>query len=413
MSNRRRTRTRAEPIRRSADTKISYLCSPEAYETLCVSGYTSLAHNPEIVTCVDRIAKLISSMTIQLMENSENGDKRVFGKLSEIVDINPNPYLTRATFIHWIVKTMLLEGDGNAVVMPGAIATEYNNGINQAYPQELNPIPQSHVSFIPDGAFGYRAMIDGVEYAPNSILHFVANPDSTYPWRGTGYRVALRDIADNLKQALATEKGFMSSKWKPSIIVKVDALTEEFASKDGRKKLLDDYINTNQAGEPWMIPADQFQVQEVRPLSLADLALNDVVQLNKKTVASILGVPAFVLGVGEYNKDQWNNFISTTIMPIAKNIEQELSRKLCGAGTGRDRQYFTFNSRSLYSYSITEMVSAGAELVDRMAMRRNEWRDWVGLPPDAEMDELLALENYIPADRLGDQSKLTNGGGED
>jgi hypothetical protein len=48
-------------------------------------------------------------------------------------------------------------------------------------------------------------------------------------------------------------------------------------------------------------------------------------------------------------------------------------------------------------------------MVDRMAMRRNEWRDWMGLEPDEEMDELLALENYIPADRLGDQKKLTGG----
>jgi hypothetical protein len=33
----------------------------------------------------------------------------------------------------------------------------------------------------------------------------------------------------------------------------------------------------------------------------------------------------------------------------------------------------------------------------------------MGLEYDPEMDELLALENYIPADRLGDQSKLTGG----
>ena len=49
------------------------------------------------------------------------------------------------------------------------------------------------------------------------------------------------------------------------------------------------------------------------------------------------------------------------------------------------------------------------EMVDRMAMRRNEWRDWMGLEYDPEMEELLALENYIPANRLGDQSKLTGG----
>ena len=48
-----------------------------------------------------------------------------------------------------------------------------------------------------------------------------------------------------------------------------------------------------------------------------------------------------------------------------------------------------------------------------MAMRRNELRDWLGLPPDAEMDELLALENYIPVSRLADQKKLKDAGDEE
>lgn len=395
---RRKAKTRAEPQSKT----MSYLCSPDAYETLCVSGYTSLAHNPEIVTCVDRIAKLISSMTIQLMRNTERGDVRERNELSKKIDVYPNNNMTRATFIHWIVKTMLLDGNGNAVVLP---RYGYNQG--KYYLANLTPIPPELASFTPDGFFNYSVYIDGREYDPNDVLHFISNPDSFYPWMGDGYRVALKDVADNLKQSLATEKGFMSSKWKPSIIVKVDALTEEFASKEGRARLLDEYVNTNEAGEPWLIPADQFDVQEIRPLSLADLALSDLVQLDKKTVASILGVPPFILGVGDFHKEEWNNFINATIMPIAKGIEQELTKKLL---TSHDL-YFRFNPRSLYNYSITEMVTAGAEMVDRMAMRRNEWRDWVGLPPDPDMDELLALENYIPQDRLGDQKKL-NGGGE-
>lgn len=393
---RSKTKTRAEPQKRS----ISYLCSPEAYETLCVAGYTSLSHNPEIVTCIDRIAKLISSMTIQLMRNTENGDIREKNELAKKIDIYPNKNMTRSTFIHWIVKTMLLEGNGNCVVLP-----QYGYRQGQYWIDNLNPIPPEMVSFIPDGIFNYYVAINGEEYDPADVLHFVSNPNTLYPWMGMGYRVVLKDVADNLKQSLATEKGFMSSKWKPSIIVKVDALTDEFASKEGRAKLLEEYINTNEAGEPWLIPADQFQVQEIRPLSLADLALSDMVQLDKKTVASILGVPPFVLGVGEFHKEAWNNFISTTIMPIAKSIEQELTKKLLISPD----MYFRFNARSLYNYSITEMVNAGAEMVDRIAMRRNEWRDWVGLPPDAEMDELLALENYIPADKLGEQSKLNGG----
>ena len=394
MSKRKRSRpqARAEPQKRSA----AWLCSPDAFETLTCQGYTSLAHNPEIAAGVDTIARLIGSMTIQLMENQPDGDVRVKNELSRKIDIDPNSYTTREQFIHWIVRTLYLEGNGNAVVWPNTRA-----GIIR----DLNPIPPAFASFIPDG-WGYKVVIDGKEYSPDKVLHFVLNPSSYYPWMGAGYRVSLADVANNLKQAATTQKGFMSSKWKPSIIVKVDALSDEFSGPEGRKKLLDDYITNNEAGEPWLIPADQFSVEQVRPLTLSDLALDAMVTLDKRTVASVLGIPPFVLGVGDFNRDQWNNFVNTTIMPLARSIEQEMTKKLLL----NPNWFFRFNSWSLYSYSITELVSAGAEMVDRIALRRNEWRSWLNLPPDPEMNDLLALENYIPSDRLGDQGKLVQGG---
>lgn len=157
-----------------------------------------------------------------------------------------------------------------------------------------------------------------------------------------------------------------------------------------------------------MIPAEQFSVEQVKPLTLSDLALDAMVTLDKRTVASVLGIPPFVLGVGEFSRDAWNNFVNSTLMPLAKAMEQEFSRKLLGS----PELFYRFNSRSLYSYSITELVSAGAEMVDRMALRRNEWRSWLNLPPDEDMQDLLALENYLPEDRLGDQKKLNPKEGE-
>ena len=377
---------------------MAWLCSSDAFETLTCRGYTSLDHNPEIVAGVDTIARLIGSMTIHLMENGEDGDVRIRNELSRKIDINPNRYTTREQFIHWIVRTLYLDGNGNAVVYPDTRA-----GILR----DLNPIPPAMTSFVPDG-WGYRVVISGKEYDPDDVLHFVMNPDSYYPWLGRGYQVSLGDVANNLKQASETQRGFMASKWKPSIIVKVDALTDEFSSPEGRRRLLEDYAMSGEAGEPWLIPADQFSVEQVKPLTLSDLALDAMVELDKRTVAAVLGIPSFVLGVGEFNRDQWNNFVNTTIMPLARSIEQEMTKKLLYS----PGWFFRFNSWSLYSYSITELVSAGAEMVDRMALRRNEWRGWLNLPPDPDMTELLALENYIPANRLGDQGKLVQNGGE-
>lgn len=393
MSKKKRSRPapRAEPVRRS----IAF-AGADLWESIECRGYVSLAQNPEICTAVDTIARLIASMTIHLMENTETGDIRIKNELSRKVDISPNDNMTRAAFVHWIVKTLMLEGNGNAVVWP-----ETRRGILR----DLKPVPPAFTAFVPEGVWDYRVVIAGQEYDPDDVLHFVLNPGSYYPWKGEGYRVALADVANNLKQAAATEKSFMSSNWKPSIIVKVDALTDEFASAEGRSKLLREYIDTAQAGEPWMIPSEQFSVEQVRPLTLSDLALADFVQLDKRTVAAILGVPPFVLGIGDFHRDAWNNFISSTIMPIAKNIEQEMTKKLLY----NPDWFFRFNARSLYNYDLRDLAAVADDQYVRGIMTGNEVRDWIGLSPLSGLDDLVILENYIPRGMVGDQNKLNGG----
>lgn len=393
---RKKRKTTAPKSRRSEF--VGFLVSDEAYNTLCVPGYTSLSKNPEIVSAVNKIATLVSSMTIHLMANTSKGDVRIKNELSKKIDIYPWSYGTRQTFIQTVVRSMLLEGDGNSFVLPVT-----RNGLLE----DLQPVPPSRATMQPEG-FGYKVILYGVEYAPADVLHFVSCPDPETPWRGQGYRVILKDVANNLKQAAATEKGFMESKWKPSVIVKVDGLTDEFSSPEGRKKLLDSYIQTNTAGEPWLIPADQFQVEQVRPLSLADLAISDVVTLDKRTVASILDVPPFVLGVGEFDAAAWNNFINSRIMPIAKGIEQELTKKLLISPDW----YFRFNIRSLYSYDLTQLAQVGDDQYIRGIMTGNEVRDWLGLTPKDGLDDLVILENYIPRGMIGEQNKLKQEGGE-
>lgn len=394
--SRKTRKSRAEPVQARS---VVWMTDSAGFESLECKGYVRLSQNPEVSTAVDTISRLIGAMTIHLMRNTDRGDVREINALSRVVDIDPNPYMTRSNFISWIVRTLYLDGRGNAVVYPVT---------RRGYLRELRPVPPAFTAFVPDGIYDYRIAIDGKEFEPNELLHFAMNPSSYYPWKGEGYTLTLKDVANNLKQAAATEKGFMSSKWKPSLIVKVDALVDEFSSPEGRQKLLESYAMSGEAGEPWLIPAEQFDVQQVKPLTLSDLALADFVKLDKQTVAAILGVPPFVLGVGEFKRDAWNAFISTTIMPIAENLQQELTRKLLYAPD----LYFRFNSRSLFNYDLKDLASVADEQYVRGIMTGNEVRDWLNLEPLDGLDELVLLENYIPIDRLGDQKKLIQEGGE-
>lgn len=391
MSRRKRRTSAPEQVRNMSMSPAAFWITNG---DLCVPGYTSLDKSPEVLTCCRRIAELIASATIYLMNNTADGDVRIVNELSRAVDINPMPNMTRSTWMEGIVMTMLLYGKGNAIVMPHTW---------QGYLQSLEPISATRVSFMPENGYrDYRVLVDGVPKNPENLLHFVYNPDPVYLWKGQGVTVALRDLADTLKQASHTEKAFMSSEYKPSIIVKVDALTDEFASPEGRQKLLDSYVKPSRSGEPWLIPAEQFSVEQVKPLSLADLAISDTVKLNKQAVAAILGVPAFMLGVGTYNRDEYNAFIQSKIMTLAKSIAQELTKKLILSPSW----YWQFNVWSLIDYdlkSVSNVLLAGS---DRGFVNGDEWRDRMHMSP-AGLKEYKVLENYIPYDLSGAQKKLT------
>lgn len=386
-------RKKPEPRRRSVR-----LMDGNAFAEQLSAGFTTLGERPEIMAGCFKIAQLIGSMTIHLMANTDKGDIRIVNELSRKIDIAPNANMTRSTWMQAVAMNLLLYGHGNSIVFPHT---------ERGLLKSLEPIEADRVGFVNiKGREEYRIRIDNADYDPRDVLHFVYNPDPQYLWHGQGMRVSLVQLVENLAQAAATEKAFMSSKWKPSIIVKVDGLTDEFSSPEGREKLLNSYFTSNRAGEPWIIPSEQFSVEQIKPLSLQDLAINDSVVIDKKTVASLLGVPAFVLGVGEYKSDEWDSFINNTVRPIAQGIEQELSRKLITS----PKMYLKFNVSTLYSYDLQKLSGVYATLYDKGIVTGNEVRDKLGMQPHDGLDELIVLENYIPIGDIGKQKKL---GGND
>lgn len=384
------------PFQKRSNSAVGIVVGAEN-DSLCVPGYTSMDKNPEIMTACRRIAELIGSITIHLMNNTENGDERIVNELSRIIDIEPMPTMTRTKWMEAIVMNLLLYGKGNSIVVPHTRA---------GYLQRLEPIAADRVSLTPIGYSDYRVMVDAKQYRPDDILHFTINPDRVYLWKGQGVTVSLRDIANNLKQAEATKKGFLESKWKPSIIVKVDSFDELFNSPAKRQKVLDQYVRAENAGEPWVVPADQFDIETIKPLTLADLAISDTVEVDKRTVAAVIGVPPFLVGVGEYNKEAWNSFVQNTVRPIALGIAQEMTKKLILSPSW----YLRFNIQSLMDWDIQTIANVYGSLSDRGFVTGNEVRDRVGMSPKEGLDELRVLENYIPYDMAALQKKLVQEG---
>ena len=390
--------------KREKKTEIRYVTPTQMEDLLFFNNsYIPLNKHPDVLIAVDKIADLVSNMTIQLMENTGNGDVRIKNKLARKIDIEPYRYMTRKNWIYKIVKDLLLDGDGNSVVHVGTIQDTELIG-------ELMPLNMRSVRFVDNpNDDGYQIEYGSVTLSPDEVIHFAMNPNPIRPHIGTGYRITLRDIADNLTQATKTKKSFMRNKNIPSLVVSVNGDTEELTTEEGKTAIKNSYLSSAQAGDPWIIPAEMMKIDQVKPLTLKDIAINESVEIGKKTIAGLIGVPAFFLGVDKFDKEEYNNFVNTRILSISLIISQTLTRDLITS----ENKYFRLNPRSLYSYNITELVSAGTQMVQIAALRRNELRDWVGMPPDEDMNEIIVLENYLPQKDLGNQKKLKGGENDD
>lgn len=352
-------------------------------------GYHMLSEAPEVAAAVWIIADLISSAPIHLMENGESGDKRIRDALSRKIDVDPWSLGTRQTWVHWIVETELLQGE--AVVIPRTAGNLI---------ADLIPAPDAVLSR-PASSQSYQAMYNGYAFDADDILHFRLRPDPLQPWRGIGPQVQLQQVVDSIIQTAETKTAYMSSEYKPPIVIAVNS-DSPLSDETARSKFIEKYMKRKDKSEPLVVPADLLNFSQMKPLSLTDLAIKDGVELDKKTVASIFGIPPFLLGVGSFNKEEYNTFISRTIVPICRGIEQELTKKLLYS----QERYFRFSTRRLYSYSLQDLSQIALDMRDAGLMSGNEGRNWLDLPPREGLDELVMLENYLPADRLGDQKKL-------
>lgn len=373
---------------RSSNVGVTYL-SLDSPGVLSGFGYHRLLDAPEVASAIWIIADLISSMPIHLMEKQKNGDKRIRDALSRKIDIDPWSLGTRQIWIHWIVETMLTKGE--AVVIPLTAGLLIS---------DLIPAPDASLHR-PAGSATYYAWYNGHQVEAGNLLHFRLRPDPLQPWRGIGPQTQLDQVVKSIIQTAETKTAYMSSEYKPPIVIAVNN-DSPLSDEKERNAFIKKYLKRTDKTAPLIIPADLMTVSQVKPLSLTDLAIKDGVELDRKTVASIFGIPGFLLGVGSFNKEEYNTFISRTLLPICRGIEQELTKKLL---LSEDR-YFRFNARSLYSYSLQELSQITLNQRNAGLMTGNEGRNWLDLPPKDGLDELVMLENYLPADRLGDQKKL-------
>ena len=361
----------------------------------CPVGYRKLTDCPEISGLIDRMTAIISSSTIYLMRNTRRGDERVRDRLARKIDIDPWRMGTRQTWMAWIVSTMLGAGDGNAFILP-----HYVEDSGLLY--DLEPMPGATMQPILNGK-SYEVQWRNRTYPRDAVLHFRLFPDPDQPWRGRGYRATAQQLADSLADLANLEANLSSPDYRPPFILYADTDTD-FFDDEKREGFRRKYLENVERGQPWILPDGFLKVEKFEPLSLTDLAIKDTSELNRTAVATLFGAPPFLLGVGAFNREQYNSCIRSVILPICQGMTQTLTAGLLDS----EDLYFVMPEKRLYAYTPMEMVTMGLAMADRGYVTGDEIRDMAMMDP-AGLTEFRALENYIPYDMAALQAKLTGG----
>ena len=347
---------------------------------------------PAIWECVNKITRSMSGLPVDILRRIDadgNTERITSGPMYDLLNRQPNAYMTPADFLKTITLNYLIHG--NAYVRidkargadyiaaltplnPEQVTTEYENGrvIYKYYSENDEVIKYSsadimHWKGIGNGLVG----LSTVDFASTTLTEAVSAQDASIEiFRNKG----------KLNGILAAETPLLNKKQ-----------TDDFLDRFGEMKNAD-------LGMP-LLPAG-FKFQPVS-LSPAETQLLSTREFIVKEFSRWFGIPYGLLtGEGGDLVELSNYFYETTILPMCIELEQVIQQKII-----KDPDiHVKFRTSILKRMSDQTRVSMQTSYVQNGLRTRNELRREDGLGRIEGADELTAQNNLYPLDKLGQQN---------
>jgi HK97 family phage portal protein len=251
---------------------------------------------------------------------------------------NPNPYYTGEYLFTGLILSYLL--DGNAYLV------KVRNRNGRGFPVQLYFIP--HLFMRPYFAPPASKWIDYYEYnfngeymrfAPENVIHIRNGMDLQNPRLG---RAPLKSTIDEIttdENAAAFSGALMSNLGMPGLVVSPDSDAISIQEPDAKaiKEKFDRQTSGNKRGST-VVLSENLKVATLG-FSLKDLEIGTVRHVPEQRVASNLGIPLEVLGLGSGKEASTFNNLTTferiafeqNLIPIWKAFAKQLSKQLLQA----------------------------------------------------------------------------------
>lgn len=337
-----------------------------------------------VFACTRLLSEAIAGLSLPVYERLPDGARRrapaeAYGGIWWLLNEQPTPSCSAASFWEWMVRDSLLAGDGIA-----ALGRNRNGGIT-----EVIPVPRRRtVIERKDSRLRYYVQTDEgfFGFDQDDVLHFPG-----FGFDGTGGMSVIRYAAHQaIGIALGAEEWagrFFSNGALPKFALEVPGALKEKQADDLRKEWIARYSGAANAHLPLVLTHGA----KASPLSLnaEDAQLLQTRQFQVVDIARAFGVPPFMIGETE-KTSSWGTgieamglgFVRYTLRGILTRFEQEMNRKFWP----RSQRYFVeYNTESLMRGD-----SAAEAAYFRNALGGAQGAGWLSV------DEVRRIKNLPP-----------------
>ena len=333
--------------------------------------------NPTVAACVDKISKTLSSLPLNLYQNTKNGMKLATGNPLFLALANPSFEETPTLFNRTWIRFLLYKGNaflyklrdskgniiGFSIVDPNKVEVRRNEYNRKIYTIDGRVYTDEHILHIPYPGPGYNGTTgkspievhkDLVEL-DNQLLTYI----STYFDNSVGSRLVI-----NLGNSYPQRKGTMEQ-----LYAEIVPVMNKFV------------LGAANAGKP-MIGLPDSTIGKVDQTSNAQAQLKSLVQMVEHQIAqSCFGVPYEILDseASKYDslESKQNDFLASCIQPLGDHICESFE-KLLSPGE-RLNHTIRYEYKNLLTTNTKDTVDYLTKEFTNGALTMNEVRKKLGM----------------------------------
>lgn len=386
------------------------------YEAVA-AGSSSVEASPEeamrlatVYACVDRIASTISTLPVDLYEETPAGKRELREHpLARLLRVAPNEFQTPADFFGYITRCALIVGDAYVRIY----RHEETGDVVRLLPID----PRRVETRLHPSRHRLIYYVEGDPLPPDSVWHIRGLPGRDYLQSASPIRAAA-ELIDAGRASVRLQRAVAENAAQPRDLFESDGTLDA----DEAQRFLDDWREKTSgpnAGGAYILPVGLRHRQLA--LSHEDKQFVDSRRLTADEIIGIYGLPRFMV-MGDsplWTEEMQTYFSQVVIRPWVVRIEQSFARDVL-LPSEQGRIYMRFNLDALMRATLQSRTAAYQNQIAAGLLTINEARALEDRPPLPGGDVYFAPLSLAHVDATtgqiiynGPQNPIPTTGGDD